>query len=231
MAGCCSEDDGHIAALRTRQRQVLWAVLALNATMFVVEFGAGWLASSAALLGDSLDMLGDALVYGLSLFVVARSPRWKAVSAGCKGAVMLAFGLLVLGEAVHKALYGTTPEAGLMAVVGVLALAANVACLWLLTRHRDDDVNMGSAWVCSRNDLVANSSVLIAAALVAATGSLWPDVIVGAGIALLFLVTALGVLRDAWRSVASADGVNGSAKPATAPPSPGAQRRQSVRGG
>lgn len=198
MPDCCHEDDLQDAELRTReQTRMLWTVLGINAVMFAVEFTAGWLAGSIALLGDSLDMLGDTLVYGLSLFVLAKSTRWKAVSAGCKGTIMLGFGLLVLGHAIAKALFGAAPEPGVMAAVGALALLANVVCLLLLTRHRGDDVNMRSAWICSRNDLIANSGVLVAAGLVAVTGSLWPDVFVGALIAALFVYSAVGILRQA----------------------------------
>lgn len=198
MADCCSEDDFQSAELRTRQQtRMLWMVLVINAIMFAVEFMAGWLASSIALLGDSLDMLGDTLVYSLSLFVLARSTRWKAVSAGFKGAIMLGFGIFVLGDAIAKTWFGGMPQPTVMAGVGALALTTNIVCLLLLTRHRGDDVNMRSAWICSRNDLFANSGVLVAAALVATTGSLWPDVVVGAMIAGLFVYSAIGVLRDA----------------------------------
>lgn len=198
MAGCCcNEDDEHLSALRERQARMLWAVLAINSVMFMIEFGAGWWAGSTALLADSLDMLGDALVYGLSLFVVARSLRWKAASAGVKGGIMLGFGLLVFGEAVAKAFSGHAPQSHLMLAVGVLALAANALCLLLLTRHRDDDVNLRSSWICSRNDLFANAGVIAAGAVVAATGSVWPDIAVGLVIAGLFLKSSGGVLREA----------------------------------
>lgn len=204
MAGCCDENDTHLAELRARQTLMLWTVLCINAVMFVVEFTAGWLAGSNALMGDSLDMLGDSLVYGLSLFVVARSVRWKAVSAGFKGAIMLTLGLLVLADAIVKAWSGAVPQYGVMAVIGTLALAANTVCLLLLTRHRGDDVNMSSAWICSRNDLIANTGVLIAAGLVALSGSRWPDVIVGAAIASLFIRSAIGVLRQAYLTLGEA---------------------------
>ncbi len=197
MAGCCHEDDCHITELRSRQARLLWSVLAINAVMFVVEFSAGWLASSTALLGDSLDMLGDALAYAFSLAVVARSMRWKAVSAALKGGIMLVFGVVVLAEAGASALWGTTPRADLMTGVGIAVLAANGVCLYLLTRHRADDVNMRSAWICSRNDIVANLGVLLAAGAVAATASRWPDILVGVAIAVLFLHSAVGVLSDA----------------------------------
>ncbi|MCO6440868.1 MAG: cation transporter [Nitrococcus mobilis] len=200
MAGCWHEDDCHVSELRDRQARMLWVVLAINAIMFIVEFGAGWLASSTALLGDSLDMLGDALVYSFSLLVVARSTRWKAVSAALKGGIMAIFGVIVLLEATGKLLWGGAPQSMFMALVGAAALAANSACLALLTRHRGDDVNMRSAWVCSRNDLIANGGVLTAAAAVALTGSAWPDIIVGVAIAVLFLRSSFGVLDDARRT-------------------------------
>lgn len=200
MAGCCHEDACHVEELRERQANILGLMLAVNIVMFLVEFTAGWLGSSTALLGDSLDMLGDGIVYGFSLFVVARSLRWKAVSAGLKGGVMALFGLTVLLQAASSIAWGHAPHALLMATVGAAALAANALCLVLLTRHRSDDINMRSAWVCSRNDLIANVSVLAAAALVSATGSPWPDIAVGMGIALLFLRSSASISRDALRS-------------------------------
>jgi len=197
MASCCSEDDAHLKRMRESQKRVLWIVLALNAVMFVGEFAAGWIAGSTALLADSLDMLGDTMVYGLSLFVIALGARAKAISAGFKGAIMLGFGLLVSIQLVFKLIYGLPPQATLMAAVGVLALVGNLVCLVLLTRHREDDVNMSSVWVCSRNDLVANSGVIVAAVLVALTHSVWPDLLIGAAIAGLFIRSSISVLRDA----------------------------------
>lgn len=196
MAGCC----GHEPPVAAGQARVLWAVLAINLVMFGVEFTAGWLAASTALLGDSLDMLGDSLVYGFSLLVLARAPRWKAVSAAVKGAIMAAFGAFVLAEAVSRAIAGTLPSITAMATVAAAALAANTVCLFLLTRHREDDVNMRSAWLCSRNDLVANTAVLGGAAGVCVSGTRWPDLVVGVAIAALFLRSAFTVLADARRT-------------------------------
>lgn len=194
---CCHEDDCHIEELRTGQTNVLRVLLAINLIMFTAEFLAGWVGSSTALLGDSLDMLGDGVVYAFSLFVVARSVRWKAVSAGFKGAIMAGFGILVLLEAAAKLVWHQTPQPALMASIGAIALGANAVCLLMLTRHRGDDVNMRSAWVCSRNDLIANSAVLAAAAFVAVFHSPWPDIVVGVGIALLFVRSSFSVLQDA----------------------------------
>lgn len=196
MAGCCSEDDHNLKALSERQSRVLWTVLLINAVMFFVEFASGWLAGSTALLGDSLDMLGDALVYGLSLFALTRGVRWKAVSATFKGSIMAIFGVVVLAEVARKIAFGAAPDPAWMAAVGALALAMNIVCFALINRHRSDDINLRSAWICSRNDLFANSGVLLAAGLVAVSGSPWPDIIIGIVIAGLFLRSAVGVLRE-----------------------------------
>jgi cation diffusion facilitator family transporter len=193
---CCEAKFEASSALRSRQGRVLTTVLTINASMFCVESGAGLLAGSTALLADSLDMLGDSLVYGFSLYVLDRSLAWRAWAALVKGFVMLAFGLGVLLEAALSLHAGLTPVAPVMAGIGALALAANAACFLLLWRHRSDDLNLRSTWLCSRNDLVANGAVLVAAALVAASDSLWPDLVVGLGIASLFLRTALSVIRE-----------------------------------
>ena len=197
MAGCCDDKSCEIEALRGRQSSTLKAVLGINASMFVVELTAGLLAGSVALIADSLDMLGDALVYGFSLYVIARGLRMKAVAAMFKGAIMAAFGLFVLGQAVYKIIVPEVPVFETIGAVGLLALVANGLCLALLWRHRGDDINMKSVWLCSRNDIIANLSVLFAAAGVWLTNSGWPDILVGLAIAALFLRTAFSVLREA----------------------------------
>ena len=198
-AGCCEDKSCEIAALATSHRRVLWIVLAINAVMFVVEGWAGLLAHSTSLLADALDMLGDALVYGFSLFVLARSLRWQAGAALAKGGFMLAFGVGVLGEAIFKVFHPVMPVVETMAVIGAIALAANLACFLLLYRHRGDNLNMSSTWICSRNDLLANVGVLLAAAAGYAASSRWPDIVVGCLIAGLFLNSSIGVLRAAIR--------------------------------
>jgi cation diffusion facilitator family transporter len=197
MDQCC-EIRSDIPA---HQRRVLQIVLWVNASMFAAEFGAGLLAHSTALLADSVDMLGDAIVYGFSLYAIARGEMWQARAALLKGLIMAAFGVGVLAEVVHKLATGVVPTADVMSIVAVVALGANTACLALLSRHRADDINMRSAWLCSRNDVIANASVLLAAGAVAVTGSGWPDIVVGLAIAAMFGNSALGVLRAARRQL------------------------------
>ena len=198
MDSCCDNKSNELAQLRAKQGRVLYIVLAINAAMFVVEFTAGWVVGSTALLGDSLDMLGDALVYIVSRYVLHRGLRARAGAALFKSGFLMLFSVLIIGEAIRKSLLGTVPEGDWMALFGLIALAANLACLGLLYRHRSDDVNMSSTWICSRNDVIANLSVLCAAALVMLTGTLWPDVIVGVGLALLYLHSSWQVTREAW---------------------------------
>ncbi len=194
---CCDDHSCGSTALVGRQRRVLiWALL-INAVMFVVEASAGWLANSSALLADSLDMLGDCIAYGFSLYVINRGPRWIAVSALLKGGVMALFGLFVLGEVICKLIWPVLPAAEIVGAIGLLALIANLVCLLLLTRHRSDDINMHSVWLCSRNDIIANVGVLLAAAGIAITQQGWPDIVVGVVIAGLFLRSATQVLSRA----------------------------------
>ena len=200
MTTCC-DLSGDIP---DRQRRVLFVVLCINAAMFLAEFGGGLWAHSTALIADSVDMLGDAIVYGFSLHAVARGPLGKARAALVKGVIMAAFGVGVLVEVVLKLVEGLLPSAHLMEGIGLVALAANTTCLLLLSRHRADDVNMRSAWICSRNDVIANGGVLLAAIAVGLTGSAWPDIAMGLTIAAIFGTSAVGVIRQARRAWPSA---------------------------
>lgn len=204
MGSCCQNKSCELTALRERQAGTLKAVLLVNAVMFVVEMVAGLMAASTALLADSLDMLGDALVYGFSLYVIGMGALWRARAAYFKGLIMLVFGLGVAAEVAWKLWHPAVPDAPTIGAIGLLALTMNALCLFLLTRHRHDDINMRSVWLCSRNDIFANVSVLIAGATVAATHSQWPDLLVGSAIAALFLHSSVEVLRDSRREMRGA---------------------------
>ncbi len=197
MDNCCQNKAGELAALHARQSTVLWVVLGINAVMFGAELLGGWIAQSVALQADSLDMLGDTFVYGFSLVALTRSPRWKASAALFKGAIMGLFGLAVLGQVIYKMLYGSVPVAPVMGGVALVALVANAVCLVLLTRHRNDDLNLRSTWLCSRNDILANTGVIVAAGSVYLMASPLPDIAISLVITYLFLQSAWSVLRDA----------------------------------
>ena len=197
MSGHCCDTKGkelERLARRADQRRVLLTVLIINASMFVAEFGAGLIAGSAALMADATDMLGDALVYGVSLYAIARSDRFKAGVAAFKGLFILILGISILINVAVKIGSGVPPSSTLMLVFGGLALVANLVSLRLLWRFRAEDLNMVSTFECSRNDVISNVGVLLAAGLVAATASPWPDIVIG-------LVMATIVLRSAVRMI------------------------------
>ena len=199
MKSCCESKSTELDQLREKQKNVLIIVLIINFTMFLVEFFYGLLSNSTALLSDSLDMLGDATVYAFSLYVINKSVRWKAKAAILKGVIITLFGLYVFGEALYKAMSDVLPVAQTMGAVGLLALTANASCLFLLLKHREDDINMKSTWICSRNDIIANIGILIAAGLVYLLESKWPDIIIGMIIAGVFLKSAFAILGESLR--------------------------------
>ena len=175
---------------------MLVIVLVINLAMFFVEFGAGLVAGSAALMADATDMLADAFVFGLSLYAVARSDRWKAGVAAFKGALILVLGLGILVNVAVKIQSGVPPSSSMMLIFGGAALVANLVSVVLLWRFRAQDVNMASTFECSRNDVISNVGVLIAAGLVAATSSPWPDIVIGLAMAAIVLRSAVRVLGD-----------------------------------
>ncbi len=196
---CCRPESRNAAA----HRRVLWIVLAINAAMFAVEVGAGLAAGSVSLQADALDFLGDAGNYAISLFVVGMALQYRAAAALAKGATMGVFGLWVLGVTVWHLWRGALPQALPMGMIGLTALVANAASFGLLWAYRGGDANMRSAWICTRNDVLGNLAVLIAALGVFSTGTGWPDVIVATIMATLALQGSWAVIRQAWSELRS----------------------------
>ncbi len=196
MSGCC-DNDCSIDVLRERQRGTLRIVLGVNAVMFLVILVAALYSSSTALLADSLDNLGDALTYGLSLFAVSRGVSTKAKVALFKGGLIFLAACAVAAQIVYKLFVPSIPIFEVMGVFSLLGLAANSLCLYLLWRHRHEDVNMSSVWECSRNDIASNLSVFVAAGAVWLTGSGWPDIVVALGLVWLLLRSSIRVISSA----------------------------------
>lgn len=201
---CCQNKSVELAALTQRQSKTLWIVLGVNAVMFALELLTGIWSNSLALTGDSLDMLGDTIAYGSSLYVINRGSKSQAKSALLKGGIMFLSAIAVFSRAIYQAFSPTTPELQIMSVVGFLALGANLFCLLLLSQHRRDNLNMSSVWLCSRNDIIANLCVLLAAGLVWVSGSSWPDLAVGFLLTFIFAKSAGKVLSQSWRAFAKA---------------------------
>ncbi|MCZ4291177.1 cation transporter [Hoeflea alexandrii] len=186
-------------------KRILWTVIAINAAMFVVEMSAGRLAGSQALQADALDFLGDALTYGLSLAVIGMSLKVRSTAALLKGVSLLLMGFWVFGSTAYQILILGVPKAEIMGVIGILALAANLASVLLLMRYKDGDANVRSVWLCSRNDAIGNVAVMLASAAVWVTASAWPDLVVAIIMAGLFLRSAQLILVQAWREYRSGE--------------------------
>lgn len=196
MSGCC-DNNCSIDRLRERQRGTLQAVLGINGVMFFVIVAAALYGQSTSLLADSLDNLGDALTYGLSLYAVSRGADTKAKVALFKGGLILLAALIVAAQIVYKLFVPSVPVFEVMGIFSLLGLAANSLCLYLLWRHRNEDVNMSSVWECSRNDIASNLSVFVAAGAVWLTGSGWPDIAVALALVVLLLRSAIRILSTA----------------------------------
>jgi len=197
MSGCCDGGCSVDALRENRQRATLQIVLGINAVMFVVIAGAALYGQSTALLADSLDNFGDALTYGLSLYAVTRGTGTKAKVALFKGILILVAALVVLAQIIYKLFVPSLPVFEVMGAFSLLGLIANSVCLWLLWRHRHEDVNMSSVWECSRNDIASNISVFLAAGAVWFFDSGWPDIVVAIGLVWLLLRSAIRVISSA----------------------------------
>lgn len=200
MSGCCDTSCA-VEAQGARQRSTLRAVLGINAVMFVAVLAAALYASSSALLADSLDNFGDAVTYAISLYAISRGAAVKARVALFKGVLILLAALAVAGQVAYKLVVPVTPVFEVMGAFSLLALAANGLCLFLLWRHRHEDVNMSSVWECSRNDVATNLSVFVAAAGVWLTHSGWPDIVVALALVALLLRSAVRVIGSALREL------------------------------
>jgi len=199
MSGCC--EDKRFDGVSPVYRRALLAVIAINAVMFIVEMTAGMMSGSQALKADALDFAGDTATYALSLFVIGASLRTRALASLIKGASLAAIAIAVLGMTVLRVMNGAQPEAGTMGLVGFLALSANVASVLILLRWRDGDSNVRSVWLCSRNDAIGNVGVIVAGGVVALTGTAWPDLLVAALLAGLFLKSASAITLQALREL------------------------------
>lgn len=198
MPGChCSQNTPRFDGLSDAYKHILWLIIALNATMFIVEMGGSWLGRSQALQADALDFLGDSLTYTLTLIAIGHSLKWRASAALVKGFTLLLMGIWVMGATLYQVFVLQTPDAKIMGGIAVAALAVNVTSALLLMKYRDGDANVRSVWLCSRNDAIGNLAVLVAALTVGASQSGWPDIIVAALMAGLFLHSAVLILRQA----------------------------------
>lgn len=193
MAGCECE----VQVKDKSETRVLVVLLVINGLMFGLEFGVGWLAESTALIADAMDMLADAMVYGVGLYAVGRSVAAKIHAARLSGWLQVGIGVLVLLDVVRRFMFGSEPASTLMMAMGLVALIANTICLVLISKHRDGEIHMRASWIFSKNDVIANVGVILAGVLVAFTGSRMPDLIIGAVVAMVVFRGGINILQSA----------------------------------
>jgi Co/Zn/Cd efflux system component len=195
---CCPRGVPVFDGVDPRYKLILWTVIGINGAMFVVEMAAGQLAGSQALKADALDFLADTVTYGLSLAVIGASLRTRATAALAKGASLSVMALWVFGSTIYQTLILGLPKAEVMGLIGLLALMANLGSVLLLRSYKDGDANVRSVWLCSRNDAIGNIIVMVAALAVWGTATAWPDLLVAAIMAGVFLTSSVQILRQAW---------------------------------
>ena len=197
MSGCGCEVEIKDAS----QKRVLYWLLGINATMFFVEMTVGILADSTALIADSMDMLADAVVYGIGIYAVGKSILHKAKAAQISGYFQLLLGVIILIDITRRLFLGSEPISSLMIGMGFIALSANVACLMIIRNHKNDEVHMRASWIFSANDVIANMGVIIAGVLVVWLDSRIPDLVIGCIVSIVVLRGAWMILKDAKKEV------------------------------
>ncbi|MGH8196309.1 MAG: cation transporter [Woeseiaceae bacterium] len=197
---CCGKQID-VAALHARQRHILIIVLAINAATFSMMIVSATISGSSSLLSGALDNFGDAITYALSLMVVGASGAAKARVALFKGVLIFGAAVAVAAQIGWGIAHPDTPVFEIMGAAALVNLGANSICLWLLMPHRNGDVNMSSAWECSRNDVGEGFAVLAAALAVWAFGSGWPDLAIAITLLALFIRSSIRVVRGAWREL------------------------------
>jgi cation diffusion facilitator family transporter len=195
-----SDCDCHDELDPENQRKVLTVLLMINGFMFLFEFIFALIADSTGLLADSLDMLADSMVYAIAIYAVGRSARIKSNAAMLSATFQMLLGLGVLFEVIRRFMYGSEPMSLLMIIISLIALAANVICLVLLSKHKQGEVHMRASWIFSKNDVIANVGVITAGILVAYSGSSLPDLIIGAIIVSVVLHGSYQIFREAIKA-------------------------------
>ncbi|MFZ3011438.1 MAG: cation transporter [Minisyncoccia bacterium] len=194
---CCDIDELKLNNKENdKLKIVFWIVLIINLSMFLTEFISGTLSHSNALIADSLDMLADTFVYGISIYAITKKQTVKANVSLVKGVIMMLLGLYVVVEIIYKIINPIIPTAEVISIIGIIALLANAVSFLLLLKYRNGDINARSSWICSRNDIWANVAVIIAGLLVGYFNSIVPDILAGLGIVIVVLYSSFHIIKE-----------------------------------
>jgi cation diffusion facilitator family transporter len=198
MADCCENKSCALEAMKVKQSKTLKIVLLINIVLFCLTAFYGWAANSTGLMSESIDDFGDAVTYALSLYVIYKSNQMKAKVAFVKGCLILLGAIFVLSQVILHIIDNTVPIFETMGTVAFIALLLNLTCFFLLTKYREQDINMSSVWECSRNDILNNVSIIVASVVVWITNLGWADIAVGLVLSLLLLQSSFRVLKSSY---------------------------------
>ena len=207
MSGCACNNELKFTGLSDKFRRILWVIIAINATMFVIEMVGGFFAGSQALKADALDFLGDTVTYTITLMVIGMPLLWRARAALFKGVTLGLMGGWILISTVYSTIFIGLPKAETMGLIGVMALLANLTSVLFLLKYRNGDANVRSVWLCSRNDAIGNLAVILAATGVWASESAYPDLAVAGLMSTLFLWSSIQIVKQAREELASESSV------------------------
>lgn len=197
MKDCCKPEIRNKKIIK-----ILWIVLWINLIVFFGQFIAAIMANSSSLLADSIDMIGDVLAYAISIYAFNRGDTWGARASLIKGIIISFLASLVLLDAVRQVFVPEMlPASNLMLIFSIIGLIANGSCLWLLTAYQNDSLNMKSVWICSRNDILVNLSVIFTAGLVYYFQSKWPDIIVGLILTIVLYNSAINIIKLSMKAL------------------------------
>lgn len=189
--------DCDIEVRDASQKKILLTLLLINGVMFISEIVVGIMADSTGVIADSLDMLADAMVYAIGLAAVGKALSRKNDAARVSGYFQVGIAVLVMVDIIRRFIGGSEPVSSLMLIISCVALAANLFCLYLISKERNGEVHMRASWIFSKNDVLANLGVIIAGALIYFTGSRWPDLIIGSIITIVVLLGGIQILKEA----------------------------------
>lgn len=205
MKDCCDLPHNDKPIVDQTYRKILWIALILNAFMFFAEIASSFYADSVSLRADAIDFFGDAANYGVSLYVLGLALRFRSYASLLKAGSMGIFGFWVMGTVIYNALTGAAPHAPTMTIMGISALVVNLAVAMMLYKYRDGDSNMRSVWLCTRNDAIGNIAVVIAALGVYFTASMWPDLVIAAGMGALSIHSSYLVISQVRQELLHVD--------------------------
>jgi Co/Zn/Cd efflux system component len=181
----------------SNQKKLLWTVLGINFTFFLIEMTTGIISKSMGLVADSLDMLADSFVYGISLFAVGGTLTRKKQIAKLAGYFQITLAIIGFIEVLRR-FFGDEklPDFWTMIIISIFALIANGICLYILQNSKSKkEAHMKASMIFTSNDVIINLGIIVAGLFVNWLNSSKPDLIIGTIVFVLVIQGAFRILK------------------------------------